>query len=156
MSKDVTPDTVDGVSPHKVDKPATKRNTGRMDTPRPPTAPTWTTLKDAGKAVNRSTRTLRRAIHDGRLVGTKGDGPSDPWMVRLDDVQALWGDGPVKAPSTDSTLALQLADFAQLLSEAKNAEADARERAARAEAESEHLRERLAELRARRWWQKRH
>jgi hypothetical protein len=133
----------------------------------------WLTLREAGEAVGVSSMTIRRAVKAKKIVGQKGDGPSDPWMVRSFDVQARWGRGtPPNLPPAgtsapvDATLAPQIETLAQLLNEALKAEGDARERAARAEAEVEHLRERLAEARTvplsedavtqtkrrRRWW----
>jgi hypothetical protein len=113
----------------------------------------WLTLREAGEAVGVSSMTVRRAVKAGAIVGQKGDGPSDPWMVRSFDVEARWGRGTppnVPAPghsAVDATLAPQIETLAQLLNDALKAEGDARERAARAEAENEHLKERLAELR---------
>jgi hypothetical protein len=110
----------------------------------------WITLREAGEMVGVSSMTIRRAVKAGKIVGQKGDGPSDPWMVRRFDVEARWRTGtapPAPVTVVDTTLAPQIETLAQLLNEALKAEGDARERAARAEAEVEHLRERLNEIR---------
>ena len=125
----------------------------------------WLTLREAAEAVEISTKTIRRAVLSGRLLGQKAETVNAPWLVRAADVQELWGRGRsvvADPPREAPTLAPQLETFAKLLAEAKSAEAEARERAARAEAEADHLRERLAEMRTeptrrerRRWWKTR-
>jgi hypothetical protein len=138
----------------------------------PPGPVEWTTIRQAAAMAGVSTKTIRRALKAKKLVAQRGDEQNDPWQIRTDSVTALYGTPgkprrPTPTPNTvDSTLAPQIETLAQLLNEALKAEGDARERAARAEAEVEHLRERLAEARTvplsedavtqtkrrRRWW----
>ena len=135
-----------------------------MDTPEPTQTPTWTTLRYASEALNVSTRTIRRAVKDGRIVGQRGDGPSDPWMIRLADAEEIWGTGTAPpTPAAAETTALARA--IEIMNEARQ---DAQRLAGdvgRLEAENGHLRERLAELRAtqeteptatpkKRWWKR--
>jgi hypothetical protein len=135
-----------------------------MTTPEPTPTPTWTTLRDASETVGVSTRTIRRAVKDGRIVGQRGDGPADPWMIRLSDAEAIWGTGtPQPAPEPVETTALARA--LEIMNEARQ---DAQRLAGdvgRLEAENGHLRERLAELRTtqepeptatpkKRWWKR--
>ncbi len=150
------------MSPGQVDKHCPEWLNTPMDTPTHPPAPTWTTLREASDKLGVSTRTLRRAVNDGRVLGKREDTPAAPWMIRFEDAAKYWGTmtpppPAVTDPSETSALAIQLGDMATMLNDAKNSEADARERAARAEAEVDHLRNRLAQYRqqeARRWWQR--
>lgn len=152
---------------------------GAMTDATPPGQVEWTTLRGAAEIAGVSTKTVRRALKAGTIVGQRGTEQNDPWQIRVDTVEARWGrTGAPRRQTTGqkrqtaaaletSTLALQLESFAQMLNEARQAEAEARERAARAETENEHLRERLAALRdpetpdkppkekdgrTRRWW----
>ena len=135
-----------------------------MTTPEPTPTPTWTTLREASETVGVSTRTIRRAVKDGRIVGQRGDGPSDPWMIRLSDAEGIWGTGTTQpAPAAVETTALARA--LEIMNEARQ---DAQRLAGdvgRLEAENGHLRERLADLRAeqepepaptprKRWWKR--
>lgn len=47
------------------------------------------TIAQAAEAAGVSTRTLRRRLHDGSFPGAKrGDAPSDPWMIPVEDLLA--------------------------------------------------------------------
>jgi hypothetical protein len=135
-----------------------------MTTPEPTPTPTWTTLRDASETVGVSTRTIRRAVKDGRIVGQRGDGPADPWMIRLSDAEAIWGTGTAQ-PAPEPVETTALARALEIMNEARQ---DAQRLAGdvgRLEAENGHLRERLAELRTtqetepaptpkKRWWKR--
>jgi hypothetical protein len=111
-----------------------------------PEQSTWTTLSEAAEAVGVSTMTVRRAVKAGKIAGQKGDGPADPWHVRLSDVQAQWGTGTAP-PASDADAAIELkslfADHRRMLHDLQ----DAYKAEAIATAKAEHLSERVIEIR---------
>jgi excisionase family DNA binding protein len=112
-----------------------------------PEQSTWTTLSEAAEAVGVSTMTIRRAVKAGKIAGQKGDGPADPWHVRLSDVQAQWGTGTAP-PASDADAAIELKslfdDHRRMLHDLQ----DAYKAEAIATAKAEHLGERIVEVRA--------
>jgi len=107
--------------------------------PETPEGPEWVTLSEAAKKVTVSTRTLRRAIKDGRILGQRDEGdPRAPWHVRLEDVWREWGPPGVPAPTRAAGGQLvprsMVDDLERRMFDVLEANAQLRERLARAEA----------------------
>ena len=111
---------------------------GRFDDESPGTRNLlWATLTEAAALAGVSSSTIRRAVKAGTIRGQRaGVSQNSPWLVRLEDVEARWGENPP-------------------------VESDAGEHAVKSEAEVEDAQGRLGELRERlviseperRWWQ---
>jgi len=112
----------------------------------------WITLADAARRVDMSTKTIRRHVKGGTLVGQRsGTGNRSPWMIRTDSLHELYPDAaPAGTPATSeavTALSQQLEAVTELLADANTQTIEATERAAIAETRAEHYQERLADLR---------
>ena len=132
----------------------------------------WITLADAARRVDMSTKTIRRHVKGGTLVGQRsGTGNRSPWMIRADSLHELYPDAaPAEAPATSeavTALSQQLETVTELLADANTQAMKATERAAIADTVADHLRDRLTEARddnaallekltaaRRRWWRR--
>lgn len=133
----------------------------------------WLTIKAAAHRVGRSTKTIRRAVKDGRLVAQRAtDSDVSAWLVSSESVAEEFGP-PVEPaervtddPTTVRSLVRQVDAIIGLLNDAERGRREALERAIRAETINEHLVQRLRETskpeaepepeptrRKRRWWQ---
>lgn len=142
----------------------------RMDDDQHPVE--WLTLKAAAQRVGRSTKTVRRAVKDGKVIAQRtGDTDMSPWVVSSVSLDAHFG-APEPGPSgiEDATLSRSLVRqndaLLVALNDAEKGRREAVERAAVAETINAHLMARLQELttkpealepeptrRRRRWWQ---
>jgi len=125
----------------------------------------WVTLAEGAQRVGKSTKTLRRAIKGGRLNAQRsGGGESGPWLVSSQSLAQVYGEVTETAVEVTAALSAQLSEALAMVNDANKTAMEAVERAARAETERDHLKERLAETRAdleaaqstpepkRRWW----
>jgi len=114
----------------------------------------WLTLREAAQRVDRSTKTLRRQVKAGELVGQRsGEGKTDPWLVSSVSLADLYGDADMREAAAEATTAATalssgLSDVLGMLADANRAATALAAEAGRYKAEAEHLRERLVETRA--------
>lgn len=118
----------------------------------------WVSLAEGAQRVGKSTKTLRRAIKDGRLNAQRdGAGDTAPWLISSSSLADVYGDLAEAAADVTAVLAQPMTDVLAMLNDANRIAREAVERAARAEAEVDHLKERLAEQRQERparWWRR--
>ena len=114
----------------------------------------WLTLREAAQRVDRSTKTLRRQVKAGELVGQRsGGGATAPWLVSSVSLADLYGDADLAEAAAEATTAATalssgLSDVLGMLADANRAATTLAAEAGRYKAEAEHLRERLTETRA--------
>ncbi len=67
-------------------------------------ASTWVTSTEAAAIVGISSSTIRRAASAGTIRGQRAGGSQNsPWLVHIEDVEALWSPKPdVQSEATES------------------------------------------------------
>lgn len=102
----------------------------------------WLTIREAAARVDKSVKTIRRAVTAGTVVGQRsGDTANAPWLVSSRSLADQYPGTPTLPEGTAAVLAEQLTTALQLMSEANTRAMEATERAAVAETVAGHLRE---------------
>ncbi len=106
----------------------------------------WLTIREAATRVDKSAKTIRRAVTAGTIVGQRsGDAKNAPWLVSSVSLADQYPSSTQEG--TASVLAEQLSTALQMMSDANTQAMEATERAAIAETVARHLREAIADLR---------
>ena len=117
-----------------------------MDT-RPDTVE-WLTIREAATRVDKSAKTIRRAVTAGTITGQRsGDAANAPWLVSSVSLAAVYPTTPTLPEGSIAMLSEQLSTALQMMNDANTQAIEATERAAVAETRAEHYQERLADLR---------
>lgn len=108
----------------------------------------WLTIREAATRVDKSAKTIRRAVTTGAIVGQRsGDAANAPWLVSSVSLADQYPGPPTLPEGTTAVLAEQLTAAMQLMNEANTRAMEATERAAVAETVAEHMRTTIADLR---------
>jgi len=108
----------------------------------------WLTIREAATRVDKSAKTIRRAVTTGSIVAQRsGDAKNAPWLVSSVSLADQYPGTPTLPEGTTAVLAEQLSTALQMMSDANTQAMEATERAAIAETVARHLREAIADLR---------
>jgi len=102
----------------------------------------WLTIREAATRVDKSAKTIRRAVTAGTIVGQRsGDAKNAPWLVSSVSLADQYPGTPTLPEGTVAVLAEQLTTAMQLMNDANTRAIEATERAAVAETVADHMRE---------------
>jgi len=93
----------------------------------------WVTLRVAAERVDRSIKTIRRALQAGKITGKRaGEGARAPWLVRMDTVSNHFAKSDVEAIGTGGVI--PLSDYRIMQDRLQEAQAELMETKTRATA----------------------